>query len=55
MESSVTGKDFDAEKETYTSAEWKDRVEKWKVRQEKRGLVNKDNGPNDQGDEDDYL
>ncbi|XP_021888576.1 cellulose synthase A catalytic subunit 4 [UDP-forming] [Carica papaya] len=52
---SVTGKDFDAEKETYTSAEWKDRVEKWKVRQEKRGLVNKDNGPNDQGDEDDYL
>ncbi|KAA8543409.1 hypothetical protein F0562_021096 [Nyssa sinensis] len=52
---SVTGKDFEGDKEAYTSAEWKERVEKWKTRQEKRGLVNKDDGGNDQGEEDDLL
>ncbi|KAL5561995.1 hypothetical protein UlMin_031742 [Ulmus minor] len=54
---SVTGKDFDGEKvENYSNAEWKERVEKWKVRQEKRGLVNKDDGNNDQNDfEDEYI
>lgn len=53
----VNGKDFEAEKEGYSNAEWKERIDKWKVRQEKRGLVNKDDGNNnnDQGDEDDYL
>ncbi len=51
----TTGKDFEGEKEGYTNAEWKERVEKWKVRQEKKGLVSKDDGNNDQGEEDDYL
>ncbi|KAH9729170.1 cellulose synthase [Citrus sinensis] len=38
------------------SAEWQERVEKWKIRQEKRGLVTKDDGGNDQGDgDDDFL
>ncbi|XP_012085255.1 cellulose synthase A catalytic subunit 4 [UDP-forming] isoform X1 [Jatropha curcas] len=48
---SVAGKDIEAEREMYSNAEWKERVEKWKVRQEKRGLVNKDDG----GEEDEYL
>ncbi|KAK3011314.1 hypothetical protein RJ639_012392 [Escallonia herrerae] len=53
---SVVGKDFEGEKETYTNAEWKERVEKWKARQGKRGLVPKlGDGGNDQGEEDDYL
>lgn len=51
----VAGKDFEGEKEVYSNAEWKERIEKWKVRQEKRGLNTKDDGSNDQGDEDDYL
>lgn len=51
----VTGKDFEGEKEVYSNAEWKERIEKWKVRQEKRGLKTNDDGSNDQGDEDDYL
>lgn len=52
----VAGKDFEADKEAYSTEEWKDRVEKWKVKQEKRGLVNKDDtGNNDQAEEDDYL
>lgn len=51
----VAGKELeDEQKESYGDAEWKERVEKWKNRQEKRGLVN--NGGNDQPDEDDdYL
>ncbi|XP_057509783.1 cellulose synthase A catalytic subunit 4 [UDP-forming]-like [Actinidia eriantha] len=51
------GKEFEGEKETYTNnAEWKERVEKWKTRQEKRGMVNKDDKGNEQGDDDDeYL
>ncbi|OMP03190.1 Cellulose synthase [Corchorus olitorius] len=54
---STAGKDFEGDKETYGSAEWKERVEKWKVRQEKRGLVSNsnDDGGNDQAEEDDYL
>lgn len=52
----VVGKDFEAEKETYTNSEWKERVDKWKTRQEKRGLLSKgDDSGNDQGDEDEYL
>ena len=50
----VAGKDFEGDKEFYSNAVWKERVEKWKVRQEKRGLVNKEEGKDDQG-EDDYL
>ncbi|KAF3436102.1 hypothetical protein FNV43_RR23194 [Rhamnella rubrinervis] len=52
---SVTGKDFEGDKEVYSNAEWKERVEKWKVRQEKKGLISKDDGNNDQDNEDDYL
>ncbi|XVF21523.1 hypothetical protein REPUB_Repub12eG0097200 [Reevesia pubescens] len=52
---STAGKDFEGDKEIYGSAEWKERVEKWKVRQEKRGLVSNDDGGNDQAEEDDYL
>ncbi|KAL2508252.1 Cellulose synthase A catalytic subunit 4 [UDP-forming] [Forsythia ovata] len=53
---SVEGKDFEGEKETYNNEEWKERVEKWKTRQEKRGLVTKaDDGGNDQDDDDDFL
>ncbi|GJY13839.1 cellulose synthase A catalytic subunit 7 [UDP-forming] [Tanacetum coccineum] len=49
---SVVGKDFDGERDE----EWKDRVQKWKTRQEKRGLVTKtDDGGNDPGEEDDFL
>nr|QHI06030.1 cellulose synthase A catalytic subunit 4 [Paulownia fortunei] len=53
---SVAGKDFEGEKETYNNEEWKERVEKWKTRQEKRGLITKaDDGGNDQDDDDDFL
>ncbi|KAL8494474.1 hypothetical protein ACS0TY_025324 [Phlomoides rotata] len=51
---SVAGKDFDGEKEAYNTEEWKERVEKWKTRQEKRGVVTKpDDGGNAQDDNDD--
>ncbi|KAK7354769.1 hypothetical protein VNO80_20254 [Phaseolus coccineus] len=52
---SVAGKDFDGEKDFYSNAEWQERVEKWKVRQEKRGLLNKEDGKEDQGEDDDYI
>ncbi|KAI5680055.1 hypothetical protein M9H77_01282 [Catharanthus roseus] len=54
---SVAGKDLeDDQKETYSTSEWKERVEKWKTRQEKRGLVAKlDDGGNDPADEDEFL
>ncbi|GAV74276.1 Cellulose_synt domain-containing protein [Cephalotus follicularis] len=54
---SVGSNNLEGEKDVYGGAEWKERVEKWKVRQEKRGLVSKlDGGGNDQGDEDEeYL
>lgn len=51
----VAGKDLEGDKEIYGSEEWKERVEKWKVRQEKRGLISNDNGGNDPPEEDDYL
>lgn len=53
----VTGKDLeDDQKDAYSNSEWKERVEKWKTRQEKRGLMSKhDDGGNDQGDEDEFL
>ncbi|GAB4830078.1 Cellulose synthase A catalytic subunit 4 [UDP-forming] [Ancistrocladus abbreviatus] len=52
---SVADKDFEGEKEVYGNEEWKERVEKWKTRQEKKGLVSKFDGGNDQGDEDEFL
>lgn len=52
----MNGKDFEGEKEGYGNAEWKERIDKWKLRQEKRGLGNKEDGSNnDQGEEDEYL
>ncbi|CAI9107563.1 OLC1v1006946C1 [Oldenlandia corymbosa var. corymbosa] len=45
----------DDQKETYSSSEWKERVDKWKTRQEKRGLVSKfDNEGNDPNGDEDY-
>nr|KYP43719.1 Cellulose synthase A catalytic subunit 4 [UDP-forming] [Cajanus cajan] len=52
---SVAGKDFEGDKDFYSNEEWQERVEKWKVRQEKRGLLNKEDGKEDQGEDDDYL
>ncbi|XP_042515946.1 cellulose synthase A catalytic subunit 4 [UDP-forming]-like [Macadamia integrifolia] len=53
---SIAGKDFEGDKDLENSDEWKERVDKWKARQEKRGLVSKDDGGgNDQAEEDDYL
>lgn len=52
----VAGKDFDGEKEAYINEEWKERVEKWKTRQEKRGLFTKaDDRKHDQDDDKDFL
>lgn len=53
--SAVAGKDFEGDKDFYSNEEWQERVEKWKVRQEKRGLLNKEDGKEDQGEDDDYL
>ncbi|KAK9265851.1 hypothetical protein L1049_027084 [Liquidambar formosana] len=55
MAGSITGKDFEGEKDIYNNAEWKERVEKWKTRQEKRGFVSKDDRGNDNVEEDDFL
>ncbi|KAI4338979.1 hypothetical protein MLD38_023975 [Melastoma candidum] len=44
-----------SEKEGYEGAEWKERIEKWKIRQEKRGLVTKEASEKDNGEEDDFL
>ncbi|KAL1366403.1 hypothetical protein HN51_014231 [Arachis hypogaea] len=53
---SVTGKDIEGDKEFYSNAEWEERVEKWKARQEKKGLLNKEEGKDDQDEEEDeYL
>ncbi|KAE8686111.1 Cellulose synthase A catalytic subunit 3 [Hibiscus syriacus] len=54
---STAGKDLEGEKEIYGNSEWKERVEKWKVRQEKRGLVSNYDVGNDQAEEEeeDYL
>lgn len=48
---------MEGEKESNGNAEWKERIDKWKVRQEKRGLGSKDDdGSNhDQPLEDDFL
>ncbi|KAJ8431241.1 hypothetical protein Cgig2_028631 [Carnegiea gigantea] len=54
-EKEMNGKDFEGEKEAYSSLEWKERVEKWKTKQEKKGLVNTYEAQNDQGEEDEFL
>lgn len=59
MECVVAGKEFEGEREGYgneSNEEWKDRVEKWKARQEKRGnVLSKDDVNNVEADEDDYM
>lgn len=55
---SVAGKDLEAERELEGNLEWKDRIEKWKAKQDKNGVVNKDDAENDEennDDADDYL
>nr|XP_010934249.1 cellulose synthase A catalytic subunit 7 [UDP-forming] [Elaeis guineensis] len=54
---SVVGKDLEAEREMEGNLEWKDRVEKWKVKQEKRGMINKDEEEDNEQDnyEDEIL
>ncbi|XP_073001303.1 cellulose synthase A catalytic subunit 7 [UDP-forming] [Typha latifolia] len=53
---SVAGKDLEAEREMEGGMEWKDRIEKWKTRQEKKGMVNRDDGENDEENNDeDYM
>lgn len=55
-EKEMNGKDFEDEKDAYgNSDQWKERVEKWKSRQEKKGLVNSYDAENDQVEEDDFL
>lgn len=55
-EKEMNGKDFEDGKETYgDSDQWKERVEKWKSKQEKKGLISTHEGENDQGEEDDFL
>lgn len=56
----VAGKEFEGEKEglgNESNDEWKERVEKWKVRQERRGnVLNKDDdGNDDEADDEEYL
>ncbi|KAI4331546.1 hypothetical protein MLD38_029729 [Melastoma candidum] len=51
----VAHQGLDGEKEAYENAEWQERIEKWKIRQEKRGLVTKDAGDKDDGEEDEFL
>lgn len=51
----VVGKDLDADRELEGNLEWKDRVEKWKAKQEKRGLISKDDGGDNDNEEDDVL
>lgn len=53
----VAGKDLEGE---YDNGEWKERMEKWKSRQEKRGLITKasDGGHDhkqDDDEDDDFL
>jgi len=50
----VAGKEFEGEKEFFSNGEWEERLEQWKARQEKRGLLNKEEGKDEQV-EDDYV
>lgn len=50
----MAGKEFEGEKEFFSNGEWEERLEQWKARQEKRGLLNKEEGKDEQV-EDDYV
>lgn len=49
----VAGKDLEAEREMEGSMEWKDRIDKWKTKQEKRGRLNHDDSDDDDDKNDD--
>lgn len=52
----VAGKDLEAEREMEGSMEWKDRIDKWKTKQEKRGKLNHDDSDDDDDkNEDEYM
>lgn len=54
----VLGREFEGERDGATDAEWKERVDKWKARQEKRGLLVKGEQTKDQdsqSDEEEFL
>ncbi|VAH04132.1 unnamed protein product [Triticum turgidum subsp. durum] len=54
---SVAGKELEAEREMEGSMEWKERIDKWKTKQEKRGKLNRDNSDDDDDDknDDEYM
>ncbi|KAG2548577.1 hypothetical protein PVAP13_9KG193600 [Panicum virgatum] len=54
---SVAGKDLEAEREMEAgSMEWKDRIDKWKTKQEKRGKLNHDDSDDDdEKNDDEYM
>jgi len=53
----VAGKDLEAEREMEAgSMEWKDRIDKWKTKQEKRGKLNHDDSDDDdEKNDDEYM
>lgn len=54
----MLGREFEGERDGATDAEWKERVDKWKARQEKRGLLVKGEQTKDQDsqtDEEEFL
>lgn len=50
---SVAGKDLEQEREMEGGMEWKDRIDKWKTKQEKRGKLNRDDSDDDDDKNDD--
>ena len=54
----MLGREFEGERDGATDPEWKERVDKWKARQEKRGLLVKGEQTKDQDsqtDEEEFL
>ncbi|XP_047063083.1 cellulose synthase A catalytic subunit 7 [UDP-forming]-like [Lolium rigidum] len=54
---SVAGKELETEREMEGSMEWKERIDKWKTKQEKRGKLNRDNSDDEDDDknDDEYM
>lgn len=52
-EIAVAGKDLEQEREMEGGMEWKDRIDKWKTKQEKRGKLNRDDDDDDDDKNDD--
>jgi cellulose synthase A len=53
----VAGKELETEREMEGSMEWKERIDKWKTKQEKRGKLNRDNSDDEDDDknDDEYM